>query len=269
MMDFVSIIGSDMLYNFHSHTQFCDGRATMAEFAAEAVAQGFTHYGFSPHSPVPIQSPCNMSMEQVPLFLDEVARLKALYAGKIRFYAAMEIDYLGEDWGPAHPYFRSLPLDYSIGSVHFIPDQDGTLVDIDGRYERFKQKMSEHFHDDIRYVVDTFYRQSIDMLRHGHFDIIGHFDKVCHNASHYCPGIEDRQWYQNHVNALIDEIIASGVTVEINTKAWTDHHRMFPAPRHWKRLLQSRVPVIINSDAHVPALINASRPQALRMLSET
>lgn len=61
-MDFVSIIGSDMLYNFHSHTQFCDGRATMAEFAAEAVAQGFTHYGFSPHSPVPIQSPCNMSM---------------------------------------------------------------------------------------------------------------------------------------------------------------------------------------------------------------
>lgn len=266
-MDFISVIGTDTLYNFHSHTQFCDGCATMAEFAAEAVSQGFTHYGFSPHSPVPIESPCNMSMQQVPLYLDEVARLKALYRGATHFYAAMEIDYLGEDWGPAHPYFRSLPLDYTIGSVHFIPSQDGKLVDIDGHFDSFKRKMAEHFHNDIRYVVDTFYDQSADMLRHGHFDIIGHFDKIGHNASHYQPGIEDEPWYQQRVNHLINQIIASGITVEINTKAWTDHHRMFPAQRHWQRLRQAGVPIIVNSDAHQPALINASRAQALSALS--
>lgn len=266
MIDF-SKISSDRPYNFHSHTQFCDGKAPMEQFAAEAVARGFSHYGFSPHSPVPIESPCNMKRDQVPLFLDEVMRLKALYAGSgTEFYAAMEIDYLGDGWGPAHPYFAALPLDYRIGSVHFIPDQQGRLVDIDGRYENFRRKMTEHFHDDIRYVVDTFYDQSLAMVRAGGFDIIGHLDKVGHNASHYRSGIEDEPWYQVRVNELIDAVIASGLTVEINTKAWAEHGRMFPAPRHWQRLRRAGVTLIVNSDAHVPALIDASRQVALEML---
>lgn len=267
-MNFITLIDSSTAYNFHSHTQFCDGRATMAEFAAEAVARGFSHYGFSPHSPVPIESPCNMAMEQVPMFLDEVARLKALYAGQTQFYSAMEIDYLGKEWGPSHPYFQTLPLDYRIGSVHFIPAQDGTLVDIDGRYDSFRRKMDEHFHGDIRYVVNTFYDQSHAMVEAGGFDIIGHLDKIGHNASHYHPGIEHEPWYQQRVDQLIDAVIDSGLTVEINTKAWTDHHRMFPAIRHWKRLHQADVPIIVNSDAHVPALIDASRRDAMAIMEQ-
>ncbi len=56
-MDFIATIGDSSLYNFHSHTEFCDGRAQMEAFAREAVRCGFTHYGFTPHSPIPIQSP--------------------------------------------------------------------------------------------------------------------------------------------------------------------------------------------------------------------
>lgn len=265
MIDFASIENDS--YNFHSHTQFCDGKAPMEQFAAEAAARGFSHYGFSPHSPVPIESPCNMSESQVELYLDEVARLKCKYSGRTKFYASMEIDYLGKQWGPAHPYFHRLPLDYRIGSVHFIPSQDGTLIDIDGRFDSFRRKMSEHFHNDIRYVVNKFYDQSISMVAEGGFDIIGHFDKIGHNAAHYCQGIEDEPWYQLRVDDLIDAIIDAGLTVEINTKAWTDHHRMFPAIRHWKRLKDAGTTLIVNSDAHVPALIDASRREALDILA--
>lgn len=49
----------------------------------------------------------------------------------------MEIDYLNDDWGPANDYFQSLPLDYRIGSVHFIPTRGGDFVDIDGSPDRF------------------------------------------------------------------------------------------------------------------------------------
>lgn len=265
MIDFSTV--TDTLYNFHSHTQFCDGKAPMEQFAAEAVSRGFVHYGFSPHSPVPIQSPCNMDFSQVPLFFDEIMRLRLKYADRINLYSAMEIDYLGKEWGPSHRYFYELPLDYRISSVHFIPAQDGTLVDIDGHYDSFRKKMSAFFHNDIRYVVETFYDRSLEMVAAGGFDIIGHFDKIGHNASHHIPGIEDEPWYLSRVNELIDAIIASGIIVEINTKAWADHHRMFPAIRHWKRLKDANVTILINSDAHVPALIDSSRAEAAEMLA--
>jgi histidinol phosphatase-like PHP family hydrolase len=42
---------------------------------------------------------------------------------------------------------------------------------------------------------------------------------------------------------------------------------LFPHPRHWQRLQQAGIPLIVNSDAHVPALINASRDIVLNLLS--
>ena len=265
-MDFIKELNGNRLYTFHSHTEFCDGRAQMEAFAREALRQGFTHYGFTPHSPITIESPCNMTRDKVPRFLAEVGRIRAEYGDRCRFYAGMEIDYLGDEWGPSHPYFASLPLDYSIGSVHFIPAQDGGYIDIDGRFDSFQRKMKEHFHEDIRYVVETFFRQSHRMLDAGGFDIIGHLDKIGHNASHWKEGIENEPWYKHLADELIDHVTASGVTVEINTKAKADHNRIFPHERHLQRLMEAGVPVIVNSDAHVPALINAERPYGLSLI---
>lgn len=266
-MDILAAIGQSRKYNLHSHTEFCDGRAQMRAFAKEAVECGFSVYGFSPHSPVPIESPCNMAKSKVEQYLYEVKRLQNLYAGSpTRFLAAMEIDYLGDDWGPANPFFQNLPLDYRIGSVHFIPSQDGTLIDIDGSPERFMKNMSLHFHDDLRYVADTFFNQSKRMLRAGGFDIIGHFDKISQNGSSYDAGLESYGWYADHIEELICEIKKAGVIVEINTKAYKEHHRFFPASAHWKRLVEENIPIVVNSDAHVPALIDASRQEAFGIL---
>lgn len=265
-MDLLDSLGTSLKYNLHSHTQFCDGRAGMEDFVKEAVAQGFSHYGFSPHSPVPIESPCNMNSDDVPAYIAEYHRLANAYKDRITLFASMEIDYLSDEWGPSHPYFDTIPLDYRIGSVHFIPSDAG-YIDVDGSYENFRIKMSRYFHNDIRYVVNTFYRQSARMLEAGGFDIIGHFDKIGHNAGHYRDGIEQEPWYRNQVHDLMDLIIEKGVIVEINTKAWTDHHRMFPGTEWIPYLLKHHVPIVVNSDAHYPHLINASRDTALRLLS--
>lgn len=267
-MDLIPLTFDSPLYNFHSHTQFCDGRAPMEAFAQAAFIAGFTHYGFSPHSPVPIESPCNMSADDVPVYLAEAERLRELYLDTpLKLYTAMEIDYLGEDWGPAHRYFRDLPLDYRIGSVHFIPSDSG-MVDVDGSFKNFQVKMEKYFANDIRHVVETFYRQSTAMIEAGGFDIIGHFDKIGHNAGHFRDGIESEKWYENLVNDLIDLIIETGVTVELNTKAWADHRRMFPNRKWLRRLAESKVPILVNSDAHYPELINASRDLGFSMLRD-
>lgn len=262
----LSELNPDIPYNLHSHTQFCDGHAPMEEFAAAAVAGGFSHYAFTPHSPIPFHSSCNMSREDVPAFLAEVERLRGIYGEQTKFLAGMEVDYISPEWGPANPYFASLGLDVLIGSVHFIPAQSGEMVDIDGRFERFKRNVDEKFGGDLRYVVDTFYDQSLEMVRAGGFDIIGHFDKVGHNASLYQPGIEDESWYQARVAQLIDAIEEAGVIVEINTKAYNDYGRFFPGRRYWAELKRRGIPMVVNSDAHRPERIDAGRLTAITLL---
>lgn len=253
-------------YCFHSHTQFCDGRATMAEMAEAALNAGMKHYGFTPHAPITVESSCNMSRDSVSYYLAECNRLKELYAGKMNIYAGMEIDYLGPQWGPASEYFRALPLDYCIGSIHFVPTRQGEYVDIDGRFDNFKWKMQEFFDNDIRWVVEQYFAQTHAMIDAGGFNIIGHFDKVGHNASHFRQGIEEEAWFGALVDEVIDHIAASGIIAEVNTKALADHHRTFPGQRLWHKVKKAGIPLIVNSDAHYPDLINAGRAETLRLL---
>lgn len=266
-MDFEKAYGGSRMYNFHSHTQFCDGRAPMIDMARSAVADGFKAYGFTPHSPVPIASPCNMSAGRVEEYLAEVRRIQTLpELSACRFYAGMEVDYLGEEWGPANPYFSSLGLDYTIGSVHFIPAQDGEPVDVDGNFENFRRKMRDRFRGDIDYVVETFFDQSKAMIHAGGFDILGHFDKVGQNAGYYAAGIEDGSHYRSRVGEIIELIIDRRLTIELNTKARKDHGRFFPGERYLPRLVAAGVKILVNSDAHHPDRLNASRAEAFELL---
>lgn len=261
-MDLQAIASATRRYNFHSHTQFCDGRDTMEHFAAQACDEGFLHYGFSPHSPLPgVASPCNMSAEQVPVYLAEAKRLRELYQGKMSVYASMEIDYMSENWNAAIPYFQELPLDYRISSIHFLKSPDG-YVDIDGNFLSFRDKLYKHFHDDIRGVVEQYYTATAKMIELGGFDIIGHFDKIGLNASYFDPEIEQQLWYLSLVDNIIRLIADRGLIIEINTKAREQHGRFFPAERRLPQIIEAGIPIVVNSDAHYIHLLDASRQLA-------
>lgn len=264
MIDFNKVTTKSKYYNFHSHTQYCDGHAPMREFVMAAVEQGFSDYGFSPHSTLPIDSPCNIKEENVGKYIAEFRHLKQEFSGKINLYMSMEIDYLDSHWGPSNPYFDNLGLDYRIGSVHFVP-LDGSFVDTDGHFDNFKVKMEKYFENDIRYVVETFYRQTLQMIESGGLDIIGHFDKIGQNANYFQPGIEEEAWYDKLVLKVIDAIKESGIYAEINTKSLAEHHRFFPNARYMRLVKKAGIPVLFNSDAHYPTLINAGRMEAMEL----
>lgn len=256
-----------MKINLHSHTQFCDGRATMEEMVRAARAAGFKTWGFTPHSPISIPSPCNMREGDVPLYLNEVKRLRKLFPD-MEILAGMEVDYLDENEGPASEKVRSYGLDFVIGSVHFIPNQRGEFFDIDGSPERFAQRLRDNFDGDLDYVVETFWSQTCKMLDAGGLDIVGHIDKIAHNASTIRPGVEEEREYKRMAREAIEKAIRHGYDIEINTKQWERYERFFPNPRYWTEIDKRGIRMPINSDAHYTDKVDSGMEKAFELFKK-
>ncbi|KAA6330546.1 Histidinol-phosphatase [termite gut metagenome] len=256
------------LTNYHSHCSFCDGRAPLEEFIKAAIAQGFTSYGVSSHAPLPFSTHWTMDREKVSDYLGEFARLKEKYASQIELYVGMEIDYLNEESNPACIYFRELPLDYRIGSVHLLYDDKGEVVDIDCKPESFCAIIDEHFGGDIVRVVRLYYERLLRMAELGGFDILGHADKIHYNASLYRPGLTDEDWYERLMRDYFSAIAREGYMVEINTKAYLQLGTFYPNERYFPLLEELGIRVSVNSDAHYPERINSGRAEALSALKK-
>lgn len=267
-MDIRTIISKTDNYNLHAHSQFCDGRDSMEEIAKAAGDAGMEYFAFTPHSPVNIDSPCNMKISQMDEYLEESSRLMESYSPDMRILTSLEIDYLGDDWGPHIDYFQMLPLDFRLGSVHFVPNQEGVLLDCDGRFERFLQYLKHGYGNDLRYVVEKYFEQVLMMLERGGVDLLGHFDKIAGNASQADPEIENQSWYEALVDDVISHVKGTDVVMEINTKAYADKSRFFPSDRWWNKIIEAEIPLAIDSDAHYASKVTAGREEAFARLRE-
>ena len=108
-----------MLSNFHTHSNYCDGKATLREMVDFAVAHGFTELGFSGHSPLPFEN--TYSITDYEGYCNEVRALKEEYKDRIKIHLGLEIDYIPGMLEDFTPLIDNGHLEYTIGSVHLIP----------------------------------------------------------------------------------------------------------------------------------------------------
>lgn len=256
------------LTNYHSHCNYCDGKAPLEDFISSAIEKGFSSYGISSHAPLPFPTRWTMNKEDVPAYLAEADALKKKYASQIEFYIGLEIDYLNENSNPSISFFRELPLDYRIGSVHLLETADGTVVDTDTTKEKFKERLEKYFNGDLKSTILHYFRNLMRMIELGGFDIVGHADKISYNADYCEPGVLEKSWYNSIVKDYFSLIAESGLMVEINTKAYKSLGVFYPNKALFPLLKEFHIPVMVNSDAHFPELINDARFEALTALQE-
>jgi len=258
--------------NFHGHCTYCDGHAAPEEFIRAAIAQGFRAYGFSSHSPLPFATTWNMSSDKMPSYILEIIRLKEKYREQIEIYAGLEIDYLDETYNASIPYFQSLPLDYRIGSIHFLPWrrplEEDNMTCIDGSYEIFEEAVNTHYNRDIRLIVKDFFETSMRMVEIGGFDIVGHIDKIYMNGHLYQGFDIEADWFRKPFLELLDLVAEKGLIVEINSKYELRRQQTFPHYNAYKELKIRNIPVMVNSDCHYPDLVNDGRPEVLERLKD-
>lgn len=258
------------LSNYHSHCTFCDGRSAPEEFVKFAVSKGFRAYGFSSHSPLPFDTFWNMPKGDFSEYLQEIARLKEKYKGMIEIYAGLEIDYLDDTYNASIPYFTEMPLDYRIGSIHFLPVtgvmREEGMACIDGSYADYAETVRRYFDGDIRLLVRRYFESVKRMIEAGGIDIVGHIDKIYMNGIRNESFSLDEDWYRKPFFECLEMIAGKGLIVEVNTKNLIRKGHLYPHERYISQLKVMNIPVMVNSDCHFPDLVNDGREKAFELV---
>lgn len=259
------------LFNLHTHTTFCDGKAQPEEFVDRALGLGFHTLGFSSHAPLPFENNFSISPGRIGEYRNAIEVLRERYKRKINILVSLEMDYIpGMSAG-----FRNMSdtwkLDYMIGGVHLIGrDSRDNLWLIDGpSRHRYDDGLEKLFSGDIRKAVGLYYEQVIRMATGEKPDIIAHFDKVkMHNQERYFS--ENESWYRELVWNALNAIRESGCILEVNTRGLYKKRTssFFPSAFVLERALHLGIPVTVSSDAHRPEELDLLLPEAYRLLRE-
>lgn len=256
-----------MLSNYHNHSNYCDGKATLREMVDFAVAHGFEELGFSGHSPLPYLNTFSIKQDRYLDYCNEVRALRDEYADRLKIHLGLEIDYVPGLCEDFRPLIETGGLEYTIGSVHLIPQPESIgyirshpteaadyLWMIDGaKYERYDEGLQWLFGGDIKRGVRAFFDQNNRMIESQRPTIVGHFDKIVMNNKdryfHY-----DEKWFLDLVYETVQLIHETGCICEVNTRGIYKgrHYDFYPARQTLRHMNTLGIPVIVSTDAHLP-----------------
>lgn len=243
------------MYNYHTHTCFCDGSDEPVKYVQEALNNGFKALGFSGHAPVPFENSFAIREDRLNDYLAAINSLKEQFSNSIELLLSLEIDFIPGVTKPFSTFVSECNLDYSIGSVHLVkPEHSEELWFIDGSEQKTYDKgVNELFAGDIKRAVKAYFLQINQMIETENPDIIGHFDKIkMHNAGRWFN--ESDKWYTDLIKETITLIAEKDSIVEVNTRGVYKGrcNSFFPGLPELRLLREKRVRLITSSDAHKP-----------------
>ena len=252
-----------MWTNFHTHSNYCDGKGELMDYVDEAKSLNMLSLGFSSHAPVPFPTKWCMKADMLPAYLNAIDNIRALTPG-LQIYKGLEVDFIPDVTSPN--LFKD-KLDYTVGSVHFVETlPDGTHWEIDGMHTLFLEGYSKIFKNNIRDAITRYFELTREMITTACPSVVGHVDKIKIQNVDGKFFNEADAWYQEEVKKTIDAIYNSGAIVEVNTRGIYQKKSATTYPSPWilELLHQNDIPVTISSDAHhKDDLINQFRETAL------
>lgn len=266
--------------NFHTHTQFCDGKNTAEEMVLAAIEKGFTSLGFSSHCIHPLNPDFykpfdhvwHIPSENISSYAKEINRLKEKYACQIQIYLGFEADYFDSPvYGTAIPdkaKYAEFSPDYLLGAVHFVNTDKGFFT-FDHKAEVVHQALIDFYSrpdgtiDGKKATCDYFLAER-ELLLKGNFDILAHPDliRIRNTVLHFFD--EEESWYKDELRATAKVIANAGVIAEINTGAIARGNMddTYPSQQFLEYMHNYGVPVCINSDAHTTAGLDCAFDRA-------
>ena len=210
-----------MRTNFHTHTNYCDGKHSVEEIVRDAVLQNISQLGFSSHAPLPLPTQWSLLDDQeFEKYVNEIQSVQKMYQNKIEIFKGIEADYIPGMTKDFQYLKQKFELDYVIGAVHLVrPDFSDEVWFIDGKTSYFDKGIEILFGGDAKRAAQTYFRQIKEMITVQKFDIIAHFDKIkMNNSERYFS--ESDQWYINEAEDVLQLLKQRGIILEINTRGF-------------------------------------------------
>lgn len=245
-----------MLVDYHTHHHRCGHASGSLEDYVEAAARaGLSEIGLSDHSPIyhlgehphPLPGTA-MSRHEFPAYLREMHEVRERYRGRVQVRLGVESDHvLGWD-DHYRALWRSMPLDYVIGSVHWL-----------GPWSIFSPGLPAGRSPES--VYEEYLHTTQAAARSGAYDIIGHLD--CLKTRGHIPDLSLTPLLEDTVRVLAQ----SGVAIELNTSGWRKGlGEPYPRQELLAVCCHYGVPVTLGSDAHRPEDVAADFPRAASLL---
>ena len=257
--------------NFHSHSEFCDGKLGLERYLSQAIRLDMKAIGFSGHAPLPFECRWCMKSDKAEEYLKTISNLQRDFQSEIEIYGGMEVDYIPDIISPSDPKIKAFDLDFIVGSIHFLDSFDsGQPWEIDGAFNTFKLGLSEIYHGNIQRVVQKYFALTREMITNHTPDIIGHIDKIKIHNRHQPLFKERDPWYQREVKATLEILAQSDSILEVNTRGLYTGKAAETYPSIWVLELARKldVPITLNSDAHHPKDLIQLFPETAHKLNQ-
>lgn len=221
------------MIDYHIHTFLSDGKNSHQECLEYASSKGLKEIGFSDHVCLkfPEWSTKKAHFEKMKEIILEIKRRKDL-PFKVKF--GIEADYFRGQEKSIRKSISFFPVDYVIGSIHYIGDWN-----FDTNPKDYKNLN-----------IDQFYKDYFKLLQEsavsGLFDILGHID-IPKKFGHY-PSFDLNPLYLETASIFAQ----SDIVYELNTSGLDRACKEFyPSDQFIEACFKHNVAVTLGSDAHI------------------
>lgn len=238
------------MVDYHTHSILSDGKNSYEEMVEAAIAKGLDEIGFSDHVSIkPVD--WAIQLEDIPVMTSQILDLRSKYKGKIEIRYGIEMDYFPGHEEEMKQLIKDIPVDYVIGSIHFIGDWNfDTDKSLYGKWSNDK-------------LYAKYFKLVQQAAQSGLFDIIGHIDIIK----------KFRVYPETNQEMLFEETIkiikANNLVVELNTGGIDRPCAEYtPGPKLLEMCYRNHVPVTLSSDAHQADQIARHYESAVDLLSQ-
>ena len=231
------------------HSTYSDGRSSPEDYITHGIAAGLSEIGFSEHLTLfKDLEDWNMNPVNISPYINHIRRLSDRIKS-IKIKIGLEVDFFAGKEEEIRTFLSSLPLDYIIGSVHYMGEK---TVDLGPEFYEGKSidKLFESYFDSVCAAVESEI-----------FDIIGHCDLIRIYGNK--PSADQEPLYRK----LAKTMKAHNVAFEVNTNGRNRPLADFYPDRKFLYIFREEdVPVCVNSDAHMPSRVGQYFDEAYELL---
>lgn len=244
----------------HSHTFYSKHAiGSVDELVQASIASGVSILTITDHAPFSIDTDNRLLESELDRYFADIEQVRSAYEDQITVLRGLEFDYMPGAESFTRELLKRYPLDFAIGSVHYVEVPGETLTKV----WELPRLAAEAF-------LDRYFASLEGLIGCGLFDAVGHPDTLLRGLP------EDV--FLRRFEPLLAPLARSGMAVELNASGLRKTSLIprtgeevqglwsYPSQSLLPQLIAKDVPFVIGSDTHAPEDAGAGVAELMKTL---